>query len=168
MTAFMSLLRSISCVSVWRCLSILCPLCLAYVAYGATESMAHMMMDDTEATDAPSVYFITPTDGAIVTSPVKVRFGLKNFGIAPAGIELEGTGHHHLVIRPSDDPEATALPEAGTEMAFSETLLHFGGGQTETELDLRPGAYVLRLVLGDAYHYPIPSLHSEPITITVK
>ena len=39
-----------------------------------------------------------PQDGAEVTSPVLVRFGLKGMGVAPAGTQKEKTGHHHLII----------------------------------------------------------------------
>src|SRR6056300_409525 len=45
-----------------------------------------------------SVYFISPNDGETVSRRFTVRFGLENFGIAPAGIEMVNTGHHHLII----------------------------------------------------------------------
>ena len=32
-------------------------------------------------------YIIEPADGAKVTNPVRVVFGLKGFGVAPAGVE---------------------------------------------------------------------------------
>jgi hypothetical protein len=47
--------------------------------------------------------------------------------------------------------------------------LHFGAGQTETQLDLAPGKHTLQLVLGDAKHYPFsPPVVSEKITIRVR
>jgi hypothetical protein len=47
--------------------------------------------------------------------------------------------------------------------------LHFGGGQTETVLDLPPGRHTLQLLLGDANHVPFnPPVMSKKITITVK
>lgn len=45
-----------------------------------------------------TVYFANLADGDTVASPVKVLFGLSGMGIAPAGVEMEGTGHHHLLL----------------------------------------------------------------------
>ena len=45
-----------------------------------------------------SVYFISPNDGETVSRTFTVQFGLENFGVAPAGIEMVNTGHHHLII----------------------------------------------------------------------
>ena len=53
------------------------------------------------------VYIISPQDGATVSSPVTVRFGLSDMGIAPAGVPMAGTGHHHLLI----DVELPALDQ---------------------------------------------------------
>ena len=44
------------------------------------------------------LYFISPADGATVSNPVTVRFGLKNMGVAPAGIQYDNSGHHHLLV----------------------------------------------------------------------
>lgn len=108
------------------------------------------------------VYFIEPKNGAEITGPVKVVFGLAGMGVAPAGTNVENTGHHHLLI---DDPQvdlATALPS-------SDTVKHFGQGQTETAVTLKPGKHTLQLVLGDYKHQPHnPAVVSEKITITVK
>ena len=35
-----------------------------------------------------------------------MQFGLKGMGIAPAGVKMENTGHHHLLI----DTEAPSAP----------------------------------------------------------
>ena len=112
------------------------------------------------------VYFITPEDGAMVASPLIVRFGLQNWGIAPAGVDKARTGHHHLLIRQGN--RAVPLPPQDEPIVQDESNLHFGGGQTETTVSLTKGTYSLRLVLGDANHYPIPDLHSDSITITVQ
>jgi len=117
------------------------------------------------AADAPAgakVYFISPDNGATVSSPVTVRFGLSGMGVAPAGIEMAGTGHHHLIV---DAP----LPDVTKTNPTDEKHLHFGGGQTETQLTLPPGQHTLQLVLGDYLHIPhTPPVVSEKITITVK
>ena len=46
----------------------------------------------------PSVYIISPAQGQVVSSPVQVRFGLRGMGVAPAGVDKDRTGHHHLLI----------------------------------------------------------------------
>ena len=55
----------------------------------------------------PKAYIISPKDGAKVHGPVLVQFGLKGMGIAPAGVKMDNTGHHHLLI----DTEAPVGPE---------------------------------------------------------
>ena len=47
---------------------------------------------------SPEVYFIEPKNGDVVSNTFTVKFGLSNFGIAPAGYDLPMTGHHHLLI----------------------------------------------------------------------
>lgn len=107
------------------------------------------------------LYFIAPADGATVTSPVTVRFGLRGMGVAPAGIAMDGTGHHHLLI----DAE---LPAPDQPIPADANHLHFGKGQTETVLTLAPGKHRLRLLLGDHLHRPHdPPVVSKVITITV-
>jgi hypothetical protein len=118
-----------------------------------------------ERTPSPAgaeAYIISPKNGATVKSPVKVVFGLKGMGIAPAGAKLENTGHHHLLID-------TAVPvDLSAPLPTSDQVKHFGKGQTETSLDLAPGKHTLQLVLGDANHVPHnPPVISKKITITV-
>lgn len=109
------------------------------------------------------VYIISPQDGAVVTSPVTVRFGLKGMGVAPAGVTFENSGHHHLLVD-ADPPTDMSQP-----IANNEHSLHFGKGQTETELKLKPGKHTLQLLLGDQLHVPHdPPVMSKKITITVK
>lgn len=112
------------------------------------------------AGDAPELYFITPADGATVTSPVRVVFGLRGMGVAPAGVERADTGHHHLII---DAP----LPPAGKPVPSDEHHRHFGGGQTEATVEFTPGRHTLQLVLGDHMHVPVEGVVSKPITIVV-
>jgi Domain of unknown function (DUF4399) len=51
----------------------------------------------------------------------------------------------------------------------NDNFRHFGAGQTEVSLDLKPGQHTLQLVLGDQNHIPHhPVVMSERITITVK
>lgn len=115
-----------------------------------------------DAAAAARLYFVNLSDGATVSSPVKVVFGLSGMGVAPAGIEKAGTGHHHLLVDVAEwDPNAP-LPA-------NDNFRHFGGGQTEVSLDLKPGPHTLQLVLGDQNHIPHhPVVMSDRITITVR
>ncbi|NOZ54414.1 MAG: DUF4399 domain-containing protein [Gammaproteobacteria bacterium] len=107
-------------------------------------------------------YIISPTDGAQVSSPVKVQFGLTGMGVAPAGTDKAKTGHHHLLIN-------TAIPASDKPIPSDAQHKHFGGGQTEVMLELKPGKHTLQLLLGDKGHVPhSPPVVSEKITITVK
>ena len=109
-----------------------------------------------------SVYFINIKDGDIVESPIFIQFGLSGKGVAPAGIAKENTGHHHLLINVDDLDLSKSIPS-------SKNHLHFGGGQTETTINLPSGEHELQLVLGDMYHIPHSKpLISEKITIIVK
>lgn len=111
---------------------------------------------------AAEAYLISPQDGETVSSPFVVRFGLKGMGVAPAGIDMPGTGHHHLII---DAP----LPPAGQPVPFDDQHKHFGKGQTETELSLPPGEHTLQLILGDHTHVPHdPPVASKQIRIRVR
>lgn len=108
------------------------------------------------------VYIISPQDGATVSSPVTVRFGLSGMGIAPAGVPMAGTGHHHLLI----DVELPALDQP---VPADEHHFHFGKGQTEASIVLAPGKHRLQLLLADHLHLPHePPVASEPVTITVR
>ena len=112
--------------------------------------------------DDAQVYFITPGNGEVVSSPFVVRFGLKGMGVAPAGIEKAGTGHHHLIV----DAD---LPPAGLPIPATDHYRHFGKGQTEVLLDLPPGEHTLQLLLGDHFHIPHDRpVTSERISISVK
>jgi hypothetical protein len=134
---------------------------LALVGAGVA-SLAIAQAKRTASPAGAEVYFIAPADGATLTGPVTVKFGLRGMGIAPAGITLDHTGHHHLIID-SD------LPPLGAPIPTDARHVHFGKGQTETTLDLKPGKHTLQLLLGDFAHTPHePALKSSKITIMVK
>ena len=107
------------------------------------------------------VYFINLEDVDELKSPFLIQFGLSGKGIAPAGIDVDNTGHHHLLINQNEINYSMPIPS-------SDQHLHFGLGQTETMLNLPLGKHKLQLVLGDKYHIPHnPPLVSEIIEITV-
>ncbi len=114
--------------------------------------------------DDARVYIQSPEDGAVVTSPVTIRFGLEGMGVAPAGIQFPNTGHHHVLI----DVAEGDMPAMDLPLPATDQVVHFGLGQTEAEIELEPGQHTLQLVLGDYLHTPhSPPVISEKITITV-
>ena len=123
---------------------------------------AALAQDRTPAPEGANAYIISPENGAIVTSPVTVVFGLSGMGVAPAGTEKENTGHHHLLI--NTDPPASDEP-----IPADDQHVHFGGGQTEVQIELEPGEHGLQLLLGDLNHIPHdPPVMSEKVTIVVE
>lgn len=127
--------------------------------------MPAMAADDHVQNGGPKAYFIGPKDGETVKSPVHAVFGLRGMGIAPAGVEKENTGHHHLLID-VPLPSGEALGEA---ISKDEQHIHFGGGQTEADIELKPGRHSLQILLGDSNHMVHKNpVYSERITITVE
>jgi hypothetical protein len=116
-------------------------------------------------TDSPAgakAYIVSPAHGERVSSPFTVKFGLQGMGVAPAGVTNANTGHHHLLI------DVDTLPPDNLPLPATDHIVHFGGGQTETVLDLPPGEHTLQLVLGDALHIPHnPPVRSARIMVTV-
>jgi len=122
-----------------------------------------LMAGETPAPEAAKAYIISPADGATVSSPVTVQFGLSGIGVAPAGVEKAKTGHHHLLI------DVAELPAMDSPIPADDHHKHFGGGQTEVTIELAPGKHTLQLLLGDHHHIPHnPPVLSEPVTITVN
>jgi hypothetical protein len=111
------------------------------------------------------LYFIEPADGATITGKVVVKFGLTGLGVAPAGVDKPNTGHHHILV----DTDAPTGIDLQNPLQQDDEHRHFGGGQTETVLDLKPGPHTLQLILGDQNHVPRdPPLVSQKIKIVVK
>ncbi|UEM04767.1 DUF4399 domain-containing protein [Skermanella rosea] len=108
-------------------------------------------------------YIIWPPNGAVIEGgKLWVRMGLQNYGVAPAGVRRDNTGHHHLIIDRDLPPLDEPIPN-------DRNHLHFGGGQTEARLELPPGQHTLQTLLGDADHVPHdPPVTSNRITITVR
>lgn len=110
----------------------------------------------------PEIFFRAPADGATVGQTFPVVFGLRNYGVAPAGLQYPRTGHFHVLIN-------VEPPAAGVVIPADSLHRHYGAGQIETSLNLAPGTYTLRLVLADFEHKVIgPQLTSRPIRITVR
>ena len=119
-------------------------------------------MPRTQSAEGARVFFITPEDGATVTSPVMVEFGLERMDVVPAGVDEPYSGHHHLLVN-------TELPPLDQPIPADAQHIHFGDGSTSTELELEPGEHTLLLLLGDHLHVPHdPPITSPTITITVE
>jgi hypothetical protein len=130
-------------------------------AISRSPSAATSALARTPSPEGARVYIVSPRDGDEVRNPVRVAFGLSGMGVAPAGVTVAGTGHHHLIV---DAP----LPAFDAPIGKDDQHLHFGAGQTETELTLPAGEHSLQLLLGDALHVPHdPPVYSAVVKITV-
>lgn len=121
-------------------------------------------VDRTPAPKDAYCYIGWPNDGEVLPAgkPFRVWFGLRNMGVAPKGVDVPNTGHHHLII----DAD---LPPFDEEIPSDRNHLHFGAGQTETTIELPPGKHTLQLLMGDKNHIPHdPPVYSKKITIYVK
>ncbi|MHC8413633.1 DUF4399 domain-containing protein [Pseudomonas sp. Hz4] len=120
----------------------------------------------TAATPAPEgaeAFIVSPEDGATVPQEFKVKFGVKDISLAPAGDVTKNTGHHHLLI------DVKELPAAGQPIPTDASHMHFGKAQTEATIKLPPGKHTLQLELGDSGHLPFdPPIVSKKITVNVK
>jgi hypothetical protein len=120
-------------------------------------------VEKSSSPDKAMLYIISPQDGDTVSSPVKVIFGLNGMGVAPAGIKMKNTGHHHLLI------DLAQLPDINLPIPSDDHHRHFGKGQTEAYIELDKGQHTLQLILGDHMHVPHePPIISKKIRIKVN
>jgi hypothetical protein len=107
-------------------------------------------------------YIGWPNDGEVVTQRFKVWLGLRNFGVAPSGVNRPNTGHHHLLID-------TDLPRLDEPIPNDKKHIHLGAGQTEVFVELPPGRHTIQLLMGDYDHVPHdPPVMSKKITVFVR
>jgi peptidoglycan hydrolase-like protein with peptidoglycan-binding domain len=136
---------------------------LMFVALAAATSSANGQTKGGPTPSPPgaAVYFVDVKDGQTLPAKPRIHFGLQNMGIAPAGDDRPNTGHHHLIID-------TPTPALNQPIPNDFNHLHFGAGQTQAEISLRPGKHTLQIILGDKDHIPHnPPIMSEIITVTV-
>jgi hypothetical protein len=110
------------------------------------------------------VFFIDPGDGAEVKGPlvegkvaVKVKMGAEGITVHEAGQQIQGTGHHHLIV----DGQHVAM---GSIVPKDDTHLHYGKGQTEAELTLAPGEHTLTMQFADGAHMS----YGDKLSATIK
>jgi hypothetical protein len=115
----------------------------------------------TEPLPTTAVQLLEPSNGATVSSPFKVRFGIKGMVVAPAGDVVANSGHHHLLINQEPIAKGQAVP-------FTPMHMHFGKGQTETEVTLAAGTYKLTAQFANGAHESYGPAMSQTITVTVK
>ena len=128
----------------------------------AVETPEPTVLERTASPEGARVFFITPADGATVSSPFTVEFGIEGMSVAPAGNNQPHSGHHHLLID-------TGLPDLSLPIPADDRHIHFGDGSTSTTVTLAPGEHTLTMLLGDYRHVPHdPPLVSEAITVTVE
>jgi hypothetical protein len=120
--------------------------------YGVALAEERRTVGPTPSAEGAAVHFIDLKDGATIPTKVTIRFGLSEMGVAPAGSDRANSGHHHLLID-------TELPPLDQPIPNDFNHLHFGAGQTEAEITLKPGPHTLQLLLGDKDHIP----HNPPV-----
>ncbi|MGC4060608.1 MAG: DUF4399 domain-containing protein [Aquabacterium sp.] len=108
----------------------------------------------------PANYITNLRDGDRIETPYLLKFGLSQYGLAGISDEVPRTGHHHLLVN-QDLPLDFSKP-----LPFTENYVHFGKGQMETVLTLKPGTYTLRMLLANHKHIPL-FIYSPKITVTV-
>ncbi len=108
------------------------------------------------------VMLLEPKDGAVVKSPVTVKFGADGMEVVPAGTDKPNSGHHHLLIDTKLDDYTAPIPADATH-------IHYGKAQTEAQIELPPGKHTLQDLFADKNHIPHdPPVESGVITITVE
>jgi hypothetical protein len=147
----------------WKAAALAAPiialLCAAPALAGDPAAGSHRSPAPAGAT----VRFVGLADGDVVAPTFTVAFEIEGMDIAPAGTDVPNTGHHHLLVDVAEPPDPQ-LP-----LPKNEQFIHFGGGQTQTQLTLPEGEHTLQLIFADYVHIPHdPVVKSERITITVS
>jgi hypothetical protein len=139
------------------------------ILLGAMASMLAMVsvsaIAQTARTPSPegaSVRISNIEDGATVSTTFLVKFEVTGMEVAPAGKAEPNSGHHHLMI------DVNELASASRPLPVSDQIIHYGAGQTEAEVTLKPGKHTLQLMFADSNHVPFdPIVMSKQIDIVV-
>ena len=129
---------------------------------GLAMQPAFAQMARTASPEGASVRISNIEEGATLPTTFVVKFEVTGMEVAPAGDKTPNTGHHHLFI------DVTELASANLPLPASDKIIHYGAGQTEAEITLKPGKHTLQLMFADANHVPFdPLVMSDQIDITV-
>lgn len=131
-----------------------------------TEPIIDPAVAPVEPADEPAM-----ADGVMVTnqaeltaspiaSPVHVVMGVHGMTVHAAGEVIEGSGHHHIIVDGEPVAEGEVVPS-------TETHIHFGGGQTEADVELAPGEHTLTLQFANGMHQSYGAEWSRTITVNV-
>ena len=148
-------------------LSVICFFLVAAYACGPTQTKEKAVEEsesnETEAVTpaSQSVFFVSPANGDTVSTTFLVEMGVEGMEIQPAGEVNEGFGHHHILINQSGWPGGEIIPP-------TDTTIHFGKGQTQTELTLEPGDYTITLQFGDGVHRSYGESMAASIGVVVQ
>ena len=114
------------------------------------------------------LYFVNIKSGDKVRSPFRVAFVVSGMGIAPVSAgDIKATGHHHILIdMPLPVDIKASIPFDKPGEFLHQHYKHFGGGETETVLDLPPGHHTLQLLFADHNHVPF-YIRSKVVDIDV-
>lgn len=130
-------------------------------AFAACAVALAMTACATNKAPSQAMSILEPANNATVPTTFKVRFGVKGMVVEPAGDIVANSGHNHLLINLDSVPTGESIP-------FSEQHMHFGKGQTETEVKLPPGVYKLTAQFANGAHQSYGKPMSHSITVTVK
>ncbi|CAN5502302.1 hypothetical protein BH10CHL1_BH10CHL1_20880 [soil metagenome] len=111
---------------------------------------------------AQSVHFVTPLNDATVPEKFAVTMAATGLLVEPAGEPQANAGHFHILVDQDFVP-------AGEVITKDAEHLHYGLGQTQATLDLKPGKHTLRLQFANGTHIALDGpQYRDEITVTVK
>ena len=117
----MDVLQKVAGKPGWLTRRVVATLFVAIASCGVAFSQSQRTGGPTPSAPGAEVYFIDLKDGTTVPAKLKIYFGLRNMGVAPAGSDRENSGHHHLLID-------TELPPLDQPIPNDFNHLHFGAG----------------------------------------
>jgi hypothetical protein len=110
---------------------------------------------------APRVWFVAPANNALVTSPVRVVFGLQSMVVRPTSdTTTPDSGHHHLIIDRPPIPAGRGIP-------FDANHLHLGSGGAALSVNLSPGPHTLTAQFANSQHVAYGGLLTATIRVEV-
>ena len=111
------------------------------------------------------VYFENLEDGQTVSLPLTVKMGVSGMEVEPAGEITKGKGHHHIII------DGQWL-KTGETIGASNTVIHYGKGQTEVVLTdenlAGSGEHTITLQFANGLHQSYCEAWSKTITVNVQ